>query len=107
MRPIVLEELSLTLQLVQKVVDMYHAGDEKYSHLVEVDMKKVSDSVESTSKWLQETRTKLASCPRQNNPPVTATEIRQERTVSKEQLLAPSAEIPIKCTSVALFLILY
>lgn len=82
LRPIALEELASSLQLAQKAVDQYRTGDERYAHIAETDMNKVSTSIDTTSKWLQEKRTVLATCPRQNNPPVTVADIRQEKTVS-------------------------
>lgn len=80
LRPSALEELAVTLQLTQKAIDQYRAGDERYSHLTEPEIQKVCSSFDSMSKWLQEKRTELASCPRANDPPITVSQIRQEKS---------------------------
>lgn len=77
-----LEELASSLQLAQKAVDQFRAGDERYSHITDAEMGKVVSAIEDSSKWLQEKRTLLASCPRPNNPPTNVNEIRVEKNVS-------------------------
>lgn len=81
-----LEELASSLQLAQKAVDQYRAGDDRYSHIADAEMGKVVSAIEASSKWLQEKRTLLASCPRPNNPPTNVNEIRLEKNVSCSQI---------------------
>lgn len=81
-----LEELASSLQLAQKAVDQYRAGDDRYSHIADTEMGKVVSAIEASSKWLQEKRTLLASCPRPNNPPTNVNEIRLEKNVSFSKL---------------------
>jgi heat shock protein len=81
LHPTALEELASVLQLTRKAVDKYRAGDERYSHLAESDIQKVEQSTEETHKWLEEKRVVLAGTPRTQNPPVTVSQIRQEKQV--------------------------
>jgi hypothetical protein len=67
-------------------VDQYRAGDERYSHLAESDIQKVQQTVEQTHKWLEEKRAALAGTPRTQNPPVTVTQIRQEKQVRANKI---------------------
>jgi hypothetical protein len=81
LRPTALEELASVLLLTRKAVDQYRAGDERYSHLAESDIQKVQQTAEQTHKWLEEKRAALAGTPRTQNPPITVTQIRQEKQV--------------------------
>jgi len=49
--------------------------------MAESDIQKVQQSAEQTHKWLEEKRAALAGTPRTQNPPVTVTQIRQEKQV--------------------------
>ena len=84
LRPSALEECAVALQLTQKAIDQYRASDDRYSHLTDAEMQKVCSAFDSMSKWLQDKRTELASCPRPNDPPVTVGQIRQEKAVSTQ-----------------------
>lgn len=79
LHPAALEELASVLQLTRKAVDQYRAGDDRYSHLAESDIEKVEQSIEQTHKWLEEKRVVLAGTPCTQNPPVTVSQIRQEK----------------------------
>jgi len=79
LHPAALEELASVLQLTRKAVDQYRAGDDRYSHLAESDIEKVERSTEQTHKWLEEKRVVLAGTPCTQNPPVTVSQIRQEK----------------------------
>uniref|UniRef100_A0A1B6C8J9 Uncharacterized protein n=3 Tax=Clastoptera arizonana TaxID=38151 RepID=A0A1B6C8J9_9HEMI len=92
-RPIVLEDMSLSLQLTQKAVDQYRSGDERYSHLTEAEIQKVCSTFETASKWLEEKRSALASCPRPQNPPITVAQLRQEKA-SFEQTISSILQKP-------------
>ncbi|GBP59518.1 Heat shock 70 kDa protein 4L [Eumeta japonica] len=60
LRPGALEDFALSIQLVNKAVDLYKAGDAKYSHLVEADIQKVADAAKNAITWLESTRQALA-----------------------------------------------
>ena len=81
LHPAALEELASVLQLTRKAVDQYRAGDDCYSHLAESDIEKVEHSAEQTHNWLEEKRVVLAGTPCTRNPPVTVSQIRQEKQV--------------------------
>lgn len=79
LHPAALEELASVLQLTRKAVDQYRAGDDRYSHLAESDIEKVEHSIEQAYKWLEEKRVVLAGTPCTQNPPITVSQIRQEK----------------------------
>lgn len=74
--------MALSLQLTQKAIDQYRSGDDRYSHLAEAEIQKVCSTYDTASKWLEEKRSALASCPRPQNPPITVAQLRQEKAVS-------------------------
>ncbi|XP_014280439.1 heat shock 70 kDa protein 4 [Halyomorpha halys] len=78
-RSAALEELSHCIQLSQKVVSQYRAGDEKYNHLLPDEVTKVEEAICSAAKWLEEKRSALSSCPKTQDPPVTTVQIRSEK----------------------------
>lgn len=88
LQPTLFEEFGSVLQLTQKAIDQYKAGDEKYSHLERSEIGKVQDSTNDAWKWVEETRSKLQATSRYQNPPVSSEQIMTEKsnfeqTVSK------------------------
>ncbi|KAL4703379.1 hypothetical protein ACJJTC_011168 [Scirpophaga incertulas] len=79
LRPGALDDLALSVQLVNKAVDLYKSGDMKYSHLSEADIQKVADAAKNAFNWLENARQALAQTPRYQQPPHTTHQIRQER----------------------------
>lgn len=63
-QPTLFEEFSSVLQLTQKAIDQYKAGDEKYSHLEQSEIGKVQESTNYAWKWVEETRSKLKATSR-------------------------------------------
>lgn len=88
LQPTLFEEFGSILQLTQKAIDQYKAGDEKYSHLEQSEIGKVQESTNFAWKWVEETRSKLKATSRYQNPPVSSEQIKTEKsnfeqTVSK------------------------
>ncbi|XP_026331704.1 97 kDa heat shock protein-like isoform X2 [Hyposmocoma kahamanoa] len=79
LRPQALDDFSLAIQLVNKAVDQYRAGDVKYSHLTDGDIQKVIDACKNALNWLEQARQALAHTPRYQSPPHTTHQIRTER----------------------------
>lgn len=63
-QPTLFEEFGSVLQLTQKAIDQYKAGDEKYSHLEQSEIGKVQESTNDAWKWVEETRSKLKATSR-------------------------------------------
>lgn len=84
-RKIALEELGQALQLAKKGVDQVRqsrqAGEDKYSHIAEEDIKKVEKTIQEKWQWLEEKRAVLAGTPRTVQAPVTVAQIRAEKQV--------------------------
>ena len=56
--------------MANKVVEMYKAGDEKYSHLTDAEVEKVSKAIEEKASWLQNSIATLESTPKTTNPTI-------------------------------------
>lgn len=78
-RSVALEEFAHYLQLSQKVIGQYRAGDEKYNHLAPEDVSKAEEAIIAGAKWLEEKRGALMSCPKTQDPPVTTAQIKAEK----------------------------
>ena len=111
LRPSALEDIAAALQLTRKALDLYRGGDERYNHLAEADIQKVQQTTEQTHKWLEEKRAALAATPRTQNPPITVSQLRQEKQVkiqnyfiSDLRTLMPSTYIPTTFEFISLFL---
>ncbi|XP_030032471.1 97 kDa heat shock protein isoform X2 [Manduca sexta] len=79
LRPGALDDFALAIQLTNKAIDLYKAGDAKYSHLGEADIQKVVETSKNALNWLESARQALAHAPRHLPPPHTTHQIRQER----------------------------
>ncbi|XP_028037560.1 97 kDa heat shock protein isoform X2 [Bombyx mandarina] len=79
LRPGALDEFALSIQLTNKAVDLYKAGDAKFSHLAETEVQKVIDASKNALTWLETARQALAHTPRHQQPSHTTHQIRQER----------------------------
>ena len=78
-RPSAIEALGHCLQMADKIVEMFKAGDEKYDHLDPVEMEKVSKLIGEKRKWMDESCSVLGSLPKTTNPPVLAVQFFQEK----------------------------
>ncbi|XP_013185650.1 97 kDa heat shock protein isoform X1 [Amyelois transitella] len=79
LRPGALDDFALSIQLANKAIDLYKAGDAKYAHLTEADIQKVSEATQNALNWLEKTRQTIAHTPRHQPPPTTTHQIRTER----------------------------
>nr|UPH95343.1 heat shock protein A4 isoform 2 [Mythimna separata] len=79
LRPGALDDFARAIQLANKAVDLYKAGDVKYAHLADADMQKVAEAAKNALNWLESARQALAHTPRHQPPPHTTHQIRQER----------------------------
>ncbi|XP_021184661.2 97 kDa heat shock protein isoform X2 [Helicoverpa armigera] len=79
LRPGALDDFSRAIQLANKAVDLYKAGDAKYSHLSEAEVQKVAEAAARALAWLEAARQALARAPPHAPPPHTTHHIRQER----------------------------
>merc|ERR1712012_1393709 len=74
-----IDMLVLSLQLANKVVEMYKAGDEKYSHLTEAEIEKVSKSIEEKLEWLNNSVATLEKTPKTANPTILCCQFYSEK----------------------------
>ncbi|XP_026747085.1 97 kDa heat shock protein isoform X2 [Trichoplusia ni] len=79
LRPGALDDFARAIQLANKAVDLYKAGDIKYAHLADTDVQKVAEAAKNALNWLESARQALAHTPRHQQPPHTTHQIRQER----------------------------
>jgi len=67
-RKAAIDTLGHSLQLAHKVVEAFKAGDEKYNHLTDAEVEKVTKLIEEKSQWLQNSVSQLQSLPKHTNP---------------------------------------
>ncbi|KAG5890080.1 hypothetical protein JTB14_003644 [Gonioctena quinquepunctata] len=80
LRPVVIEDFAKSLQLCMKALELIRMKDPKYAHLTEEDYSKVEEAFKQSYQWLEQSRSKCASAPRHQPPPVTVAQIRQEKS---------------------------
>lgn len=116
-QPTLFEEFSSILQLTQKAVEQYNAGDEKYSHLEKIEVQKIQESTALAWRWVEESRNKLNSTSRHQNPPISSEQIKTEKNNFEQEVTKilskpkpqpppappqePSKEEATKCSSEA------
>ncbi|XP_014355991.2 97 kDa heat shock protein isoform X1 [Papilio machaon] len=93
LRPGALDDFALSIQLTNKAVDQFKAGDAKYAHLSEADIQKVMEASKNALSWVESARQALAHTPRHQAPPHTTHQIRQERQ-SFESIVNPILNKP-------------
>lgn len=76
-----MEELAQSLQLTGKAINAWKAGDERYSHLVETEIQQVESALKTSTTWLETQRATLANLSRTANPPITVSQIQQQKHV--------------------------
>jgi len=64
------DTLGHSLQMAAKVVEMYKKGDEKYNHLTDAEIEKVTKLIEEKSNWLNNSMGTLEKTPKTVNPGV-------------------------------------
>ncbi|RZF35699.1 hypothetical protein LSTR_LSTR009567 [Laodelphax striatellus] len=87
-RPIAFNEFVASIQQAIGVVEQFRAGSKLYNHLVEADVAKVEQSINSARKWVEDKLAESSSCPLIENPAITVAQIRQER-LNFEQEVSP------------------
>merc|ERR1719210_1722983 len=67
-RKMAVDALGHSLQMAAKVVELYKAGDEKYNHLTDAEVDKVTKLIEEKSQWLNNAVGQLERLPKHSNP---------------------------------------
>merc|ERR1712029_683320 len=74
-----IDTLGHSLQMANKVVEMYKAGDEKYSHLTDAEIEKVSKQIEEKLQWLNNSVATLEKTPKTANPTILCCQFYSEK----------------------------
>lgn len=74
-----IDTLGHSLQMANKVVEMYKAGDEKYSHLTGAEIEKVSKQIEEKLQWLNNSVATLEKTPKTANPTILCCQFYSEK----------------------------
>jgi heat shock protein 110kDa len=72
------DDLGRSIQMANKAVASYRAGDIKYDHLTETEILNVSESAERAQKWLIDAQSKMSRVHKTADPPVKCVDIRHE-----------------------------
>jgi len=78
-RPEAINQFGQCLQLAQKVVDAYRAGDEKYNHLDVAEVDKVQKSILEKQEWFSKMCAEIQKLEKTSDPPVLAAQFMQEK----------------------------
>merc|ERR1719219_2641155 len=78
-RPEAINQFGQCLQLAQKVVDAYRAGDEKYNHLDVAEVDKVQKSISEKQDWFSKMCADIQKLEKTSDPPVLAAQFMQEK----------------------------
>ena len=65
-----IDTLGHSLQMASKVVELYRAGDEKYTHLTDSEMERVTKLIQEKLQWLNNSVATLESTPKTVNPSI-------------------------------------
>merc|ERR1712223_1927051 len=79
LRPEAINQFGQCLQLAQKVVDAFRAGDEKYNHLDAAEVDKVQKSILEKQEWFQKMCADIQKLEKTSEPPVLAAQFTQEK----------------------------
>merc|ERR550519_1666452 len=79
LRPEAINQFGQCLQLAQKVVDAYRAGDEKYNHLDAAEVDKVQKSIHEKQDWFNKMCADIQKLEKTADPPVLAAQFTQEK----------------------------
>eukprot|EP00043_Microstomoeca_roanoka_P025140 m.7703 g.7703 ORF g.7703 m.7703 type:complete len:834 (-) comp5280_c0_seq1:41-2542(-) len=93
LRPDAEKKLRHTIMLYRKFLDEQAAGDEKYNHLTEEDVKKVADQVNSTEQWLNAKVNEQNSLPKYSTPVLTVTDL-ENKAAEVERICKPVVNKP-------------
>lgn len=78
-RPSAINQFGQCLQLAQKAVDSFKAGDEKFSHLDVDEVEKVVKSIGEKQEWFNRMCAELQKLSKTSDPPVLAAQFLQEK----------------------------
>jgi len=78
-RPAAINMMGQCLQLAQKAVDAFKAGDEKYNHLDPAEVEKVQKLIMEKNEWLARVVSELSNLPKHADPTTLASQFIQEK----------------------------
>jgi len=78
-RPSAMNQFGQCLQLAQKAVDSYKAGDEKFNHLDAAEVGKVEKAITEKTEWYNRMAGELGKLTKTMDPPVLASQFYQEK----------------------------
>jgi len=78
-RPGAINQFGQCLQLAQKAVDSFKAGDEKFSHLDQVEVEKVQKAIGEKQEWFSRMCAEIQKLQKTSDPPVLASQFLQEK----------------------------
>jgi len=78
-RPAAINQFGQCLQLAQKAVDSYKAGDEKFSHLDQAEVEKVQKAIGEKQEWFSRMCAEIQKLQKTSDPPVLASQFLQEK----------------------------
>jgi len=78
-RPGAINQFGQCLQLAQKAVDSYKAGDEKFSHLDQAEVEKVQKAIVEKQEWFSRQCAEIQKLQKTSDPPVLASQFVQEK----------------------------
>merc|ERR1711893_554896 len=79
LRPEAINQFGQCLQLAQKVVDAFKAGDEKYNHLDAAEVEKVQKAINEKQDWFSRMCADIQKLQKTSDPPVLAAQFMQEK----------------------------
>jgi len=79
LRPEAINQFGQCLQLAQKVVDAFKAGDEKYNHLDAAEVEKVQKAILEKQDWFSKMCAEIQKLEKTSEPPVLAAQFTQEK----------------------------
>merc|ERR1711892_1217447 len=78
-RPGAINQFGQCLQLAQKAVDSYKAGDEKFAHLDQAEVEKVQKAIGEKQEWFSRMCAEIQKLQKTSDPPVLASQFFQEK----------------------------
>lgn len=78
-RPEAINQFGQCMQLAQKAVDSFKAGDEKFNHLDSLEVEKVQKAIMEKQDWFNRMCADIAKLDKTNDPPVLAAQFIQEK----------------------------
>ena len=92
-RKFAIDGLGHSLQMAAKMVELYKSGDEKYNHLTDAEVDKVTKLIEEKSLWLNNAASSLEKLPKHSNPSTLNCQFISEKA-SFEQVCRPILNKP-------------